>query len=356
MVTVLISVVVPTYNERDNIVELICRIDNALKGIDYEVVVVDDNSPDGTADVAEGLSKDYPVRVVRRPGKLGLATAVLDGVRSSRGDYVVVMDADLQHPPEVIPRMYEELIKGYDIVIASRYVVGGSVGGWGFTRRLISKTAILIAKLLIPKVRGIEDPISGFFMFRKEVLEGVSLSPKGFKILLEVLVKGRYSRVSEVPYTFGVRVRGTSKLSSKELINYITHLLTLTPYKTLLKFLVVGSIGTLVNLSVLYVLRYFLSVEHLIASALSIEASIINNYILHELWTFKDRRLGSWLVRLLKFHGSTTLAVTTQYVVSQLLHYVLGVESIISQFVGILLGFVINYILSTRFVWRRFKP
>jgi dolichol-phosphate mannosyltransferase len=349
-------VVVPTYNERDNIVELIRRIDNALKGIDYEVVVVDDNSPDGTADVAEGLSKDYPVRVVRRPGKLGLATAVLDGVRSSRGDYVVVMDADLQHPPEVIPKMYEELIKGYDIVIASRYVVGGSVGGWGLTRRLISKTAILIAKLLIPKVRGIEDPISGFFMFRKEVLEGVSLSPKGFKILLEVLVKGRYSRVSEVPYTFGVRVRGTSKLSSKELINYITHLLTLTPYKTLLKFLVVGSIGTLVNLSVLYVLRYFLSVEHLIASALSIEASIINNYILHELWTFKDRRLGSWLVRLLKFHGSTTLAVTTQYVVSQLLHYVLGVESIISQFVGILLGFVINYILSTRFVWRRFKP
>jgi dolichol-phosphate mannosyltransferase len=349
-------VVIPTYNERDNIVELIRRIDNALKGIDYEVVVVDDNSPDGTADVAEGLSKDYPVRVVRRPGKLGLATAVLDGVRSSRGDYVVVMDADLQHPPEVIPKMYEELIKGYDIVIASRYVVGGSVGGWGLTRRLISKTAILIAKLLIPKVRGIEDPISGFFMFRKEVLEGVSLSPKGFKILLEVLVKGRYSRVSEVPYTFGVRVRGTSKLSSKELINYITHLLTLTPYKTLLKFLVVGSIGTLVNLGVLYVLRYFLSVEHLIASALSIEASIINNYILHELWTFKDRRLGSWLVRLLKFHGSTTLAVTTQYVVSQLLHYVLGVESIISQFVGILLGFVINYILSTRFVWRRFKP
>jgi dolichol-phosphate mannosyltransferase len=349
-------VVVPTYNERDNIVELIRRVDNALKGIDYEVVVVDDNSPDGTADVAEGLSKDYPVRVVRRPGKLGLATAVLDGVRSSRGDYVVVMDADLQHPPEVIPKMYEELIKGYDIVIASRYVVGGSVGGWGLTRRLISKTAILIAKLLIPKVRGIEDPISGFFMFRKEVLEGVSLSPKGFKILLEVLVKGRYSRVSEVPYTFGVRVRGTSKLSSKELINYITHLLTLTPYKTLLKFLVVGSIGTLVNLGVLYVLRYFLSVEHLIASALSIEASIINNYILHELWTFKDRRLGSWLVRLLKFHGSTALAVTTQYVVSQLLHYVLGVESIISQFVGILLGFVINYILSTRFVWRRFKP
>jgi len=356
LVTVLISVVVPTYNERDNIVELIRRIDNALKGIDYEVVVVDDNSPDGTADVAEGLSKDYPVRVVRRPGKLGLATAVLDGVRSSRGDYVVVMDADLQHPPEVIPKMYEELIKGYDIVIASRYVVGGSVGGWGLTRRLISKTAILIAKLLIPRVRGIEDPISGFFMFRKEVLEGVSLSPKGFKILLEVLVKGRYSRVSEVPYTFGVRVRGTSKLSSKELINYITHLLTLTPYKTLLKFLVVGSIGTLVNLGVLYVLRYFLSVEHLIASALSIEASIINNYILHELWTFKDRRLGSWLVRLLKFHGSTALAVTTQYVVSQLLHYVLGVESIISQFVGILLGFVINYILSTRFVWRRFKP
>jgi len=355
LVSVLISIVVPTYNERDNIVELIRRIDKALVGVDYEVVVVDDNSPDGTADVAEGLSKDYPVRVIRRPSKLGLATAVLDGVKNSRGDYVVVMDADLQHPPEVIPRMYEELVKGYDIVIASRYVVGGSVRGWGFIRRLISRTAILIAKLLIPKVRGIEDPISGFFMFRREVLEDISLSPKGFKILLEVLVKGRYSRVSEVPYTFGVRVRGTSKLSSKELINYITHLLTLTPYKTLLKFLVVGSLGTLVNLGVLYILRYSLGIQHLIASALSIEASVINNYVLHELWTFKDRRLGSWLVRLIKFHGSTALAVTIQYITSQILYYVLSVESITSQFVGILLGFITNYTLSTRFIWRKSK-
>ena len=351
----LISVVVPTYNERDNIVELIRRIDNALVGIDYEVVVVDDNSPDGTADIAEELSRYYPVRVIRRPSKLGLATAVLDGVRSSRGEYVVVMDADLQHPPEVIPKMYEELIKGYDIVIASRYVVGGSISGWSFTRRLISKAAILIAKLLIPKARSIEDPTSGFFMFRREVLEGINLSPKGFKILLEVLVKGRYSRVSEIPYTFGVRVRGTSKLSSKELINYIKHILILTPYKTLFKFLVVGSLGTLVNLGILYMLRYFLSIEHLIASALSIESSIINNYVFHELWTFKDRRLGSWLVRLIKFHGSTALAVTTQYITSQILHYILGVESITSQFVGILLGFIVNYILSTRFVWRKSK-
>ncbi len=349
----MISVVIPTYNERDNVEELIRRIDRALDGVEYEVVVVDDNSPDGTAEVAEMLSKEFPVKVVRRPGKLGLATAVLDGFKNSRGEYVVVMDADLQHPPELIPKMYERILKGCDLVIASRYVRGGTVHGWSLLRRLISRSAVFMAKVALPKARNVKDPLSGFFMFKREVMSNAELSPKGFKILLEVLVRGKYVNVCEVPYTFSVRVRGESKLSTKELVNYVLHLINLTPYTTVIKFLIVGGLGTAVNLGVLYVLRYFIGLQHAVASAAAIEVSVINNYSFHERWTFKGRGGGSWVRRLLKFHLTTSLAIATQYVTSQLLHYGLGVESVISQLTGILLGFIINYFLSSRYVWSK---
>ncbi|MEM2206983.1 MAG: glycosyltransferase family 2 protein [Sulfolobales archaeon] len=347
----MISIVVPTYNERDNIEELIRRISKSLEGLNYEVVVVDDNSPDGTAELAERLSKEFPVRVVRRPGKLGLATAVLDGVKNSAGEYVVVMDADLQHPPELIPKMYECILNGCDLVVASRYVSGGSISNWGLMRRFISKVAIVLAKMLISKVRGINDPLSGYFMFRREVLSNTNLSPRGFKILLELLVKGNYVRVCEVPFSFNVRIRGKSKLGFKEIVNYLIHVLTLSPYGTIAKFMSVGALGTLVNLTALYLLRYVLGLEHLAASAIAVEASVINNYSLHERWTFKERRTGNWLYRLAKFHLTTSLAITVQYITSQTLHYLLGIESITSQFSGILLGFIINYVLSSKYVW-----
>ncbi|MCS7109018.1 MAG: glycosyltransferase family 2 protein [Sulfolobales archaeon] len=351
----MLSIIVPTYNEGENIEELIRRIGKSLNGVEYEVLVVDDNSPDGTADIAEKLSKEFPIKVIRRAGKLGLASAVLEGFNKSVGDYVVVMDADLQHPPEVIPQMYEAVLEGCDVVVASRYVSGGSIVGWGLTRRIVSKTATMLAKLLIPKARNVKDPLSGFFMFKRDSLLGVSLNPKGFKILLELLVKGRYVNVCEVPYCFGLRVRGKSKLGFKEILNYLLHLITLSPYMTLIKFLLVGSLGTLVNLSALYLLRYIIGLEHLISSAVAIEASVINNYLLHELWTFRGRGGGTRLHRLLKFHVTTSLAITTQYVTSQLLHYGLGLESIISQFTGILLGFLINYVLSNSYVWPKMR-
>lgn len=227
-----LSVVVPTYNERDNIGVLIRRIDQTLKDarIPYEVVIVDDNSPDGTADHAEGLSKTYPVRVVRRPNKMGLSSAVLDGFRVSRGNVIAVMDADLQHPPELLPKMLEKLISSdCDVVIASRYVEGGSVGSWSLSRRLVSKGAILIARVLLHRARSVRDPISGYFMLKREVIDGVieELNPRGFKILLEILVKGRIERVCELPYTFGVRHKGESKLSPVEAISYLVHVLNL---------------------------------------------------------------------------------------------------------------------------------
>jgi len=347
-----LSIVIPTYNERDNIPVLFKRISESLRGVEYEVVVVDDNSPDGTADLVSELRSVYPnVKVVRRAGKLGLSSAVLDGIKHACGDVIAVMDADLQHPPEVLPVMYGEILKGADVVIASRYIRGGSVGSWSFLRKLISRVAIVMAKILVPRARGVGDPISGYFMFRRDVIKGCELNPKGFKILLEVLARGKYSKVSEVPYTFGVRYSGRSKLSPYEVLNYVHHLLTLTPYVRVVKFGLVGLVGTVVNLTTLYILTYLAGIEHFISSAAAIELSIINNFTLHEVWTFRDRRVGRWVFRLLKFHLSTSASVLTQYATSQALHYILGMESVISQFSGIVVGFVINYVLSSKVVW-----
>ena len=350
-----LSVVVPTYNERENLNELLRRIDLVLRaeGIKYEVVIVDDNSPDGTADYAEKLSSKYPVRVIRRPGKLGLSSAVLDGVKESKGGIIAVMDADLQHPPETLLRMLKELLnKDCDLVIASRYIKGGSVESWSLLRRAISKGAILIARILLPKVRSIKDPMSGYFMFRREVVEASMkyMNPKGFKILLEVIVKGRASKVCEVPYTFGIRYRGRSKLSSKEVLNYIVHVLNLAP--DYIRFAVVGAAGTVVNLTVLALLRYLIGVPHSYASAIAIEASVVNNFILNDVWTFKSHRRGGVAKRFLKFHVSSALGLLTQWVVSFSMYYSVLSQSIIAQLVGIVAGFLVNYLLSKRFVWR----
>ncbi len=349
----LISIIVPTYNERENIEELVKRIDASLRkeGLKYEIIIVDDNSPDGTADVAESLSSKYPIKVVRRPGKLGLSSAVLDGFKVAEGDLVVVMDADLQHPPEVIPKLVRTAANGCDIVIASRYVKGGSVGEWSVLRKLISKGATLIARILLPQSRNVKDPMSGFFLFKREVLEGSEgLDPKGFKILLEILVKGRYRSVCEVPFKFGQRFKGQSKLGMKEVINYVIHVLTLSP--SYLKFAIVGGIGTIVNLAVLYVERYLLGIPHVIAAPIAIEVSVLNNFTLNDLWTFKTARKGSWVSRLVKFHGSSAAGILTQVGVSIGTYEFIVHNSILAQLLGIIAGFILNYVISKKYVWK----
>jgi len=223
-----LSIIVPTYNEAENVRELIERVEASLKGLDFEVVVVDDSSPDGTAEVAEEFGKAYGnVRVVRRPKKMGVASAVLDGMKAAKHELIAVMDADLQHPPELLPKLLEKAMEGYDIVVASRYVEGGGIEEWGFWRRLISRGATLLAHTLLPKTRGVKDPMSGFFVFRRKVVEGVELNPIGYKLLLEVLVRGRYESVAEVPYVFKARRRGRSKLGLKEIFDYVIFLFKL---------------------------------------------------------------------------------------------------------------------------------
>ncbi len=347
-----VSVIIPTYNERGNLLELISRIDKAFKnaGIKYEVIIVDDNSPDGTADLAMELSKSYPIKVIKRPGKLGLSSAVLDGLKVAKADIVAVMDADLQHPPEVLPKLYTKISDGCDIAIASRYVEGGVIKEWGIIRRLMSQVATLLAHIILPCTRGIKDVMSGYFMFKKEIIKDADLNPRGFKILLEILAKGKHNDVCEIPYEFGVRKYGKSKLGSKEIFDYVIHLIKLSP--PYIKFAIVGASGTVVNLSIVALLKYVLGVIHEIAAAVGIEVSIINNFILNDIWTFRKRRRGSRWVRLLKFHASSLAGVITQYAVSVATYHLLIHESVSSQFIGILAGFIINYLISKSYVWR----
>jgi dolichol-phosphate mannosyltransferase len=215
----MLSIIVPTYNESRNIEELLTRLFTALKPnyTPYEVIIVDDNSPDGTAQIAEALKSKFDVRVVKRPRRISLASAVLSGVSLSTGEIICVMDADLSHPPEAIPEMYRAITGGVDIVIGSRCVTGGGATNWPWFRRLGSSFAQLLAK----PVTHVCDSTSGFFMAKRSVIEGADINPIGFKILLEVLVKGNYSGVKEIPIVFNDRSGGKSKLGAKQTLEYL---------------------------------------------------------------------------------------------------------------------------------------
>lgn len=213
----MISVIVPTYNEKENIKKLVPAVHKILSGYEHELIVVDDNSPDGTAKVVEELSRDYPVRVLKRSGKLGLASAVVHGFKHAKGEVLGVIDADMQHPPEYIGGFALAVMNGQDIAVGSRYVEGGSIEGWSRFRSLVSKGAIMLSRPLT----DVKDPMSGFFFIKRNVIEGVSFCPTGYKILLEILSKGSYKNVKEVPYAFRVREHGKSKLDMWEYVNYL---------------------------------------------------------------------------------------------------------------------------------------
>jgi dolichol-phosphate mannosyltransferase len=203
---------------------LIEAIDAVFKtnGLDGEIVVVDDSSPDGTGEIVDRLASKYPVRCLHRPGKLGLSSGVIDGWKFARPDSEAVgaMDADFSHDPNVIVQMVRALENGYDLAIGSRYVPGGGIENWPWRRKLTSIVAIALAKPLTP----VRDITSGFFLVRRSAIEGVDLDPIGFKIGLEVIAKARYRKAIEVPYVFTDRVAGSSKLNQGEILNYLRQL------------------------------------------------------------------------------------------------------------------------------------
>lgn len=229
-----IAVIIPTINEALNIRELIPAIDRELKE-DYTIVIIDDNSSDCTQNVAEYMAQYYPVKLVSRPGKMGLASAVIDGmVAAPMVDAYIVMDADFSHPPDVLPYLRDNLEK-YDIVVASRYIPGGHTSGWPIHRRIVSKVASKMANF---QLTAVKDPLSGYFGVRTSLLylsgqvpiHIPDLSPIGFKILLEILVKARHYSWVEIPYTFVERKHGKSKLKAGICFDYLRHLKSLYQY------------------------------------------------------------------------------------------------------------------------------
>jgi dolichol-phosphate mannosyltransferase len=196
------------------------RLASALAVHTWELIIVDDGSPDGTADLAESYADKHPVVVVRRPGKAGLASAVLAGFGKARGDVLVVMDADLSHPPEAVPRLIAAIADGADLAVGSRYVTGGGTEDWPLKRRIVSRAACLIGNVLVP----IRDCTSGFFAIRRSALDGVKLNPIGFKIGFEVMARGRYKKAVEVPYVFRDRELGKSKFGRREIGQYLVQL------------------------------------------------------------------------------------------------------------------------------------
>lgn len=247
-----VSVILPTLNEAANLALLVPRISRALAGREHEILVVDDQSPDDTPAVCAELARQYPVRLlVRTDPKDGLSGAVLHGLAAARGEYLVVMDADLQHPPERLPAVLEPLEgDAADFVVGSRYVPGGSPGErWGLGRRLNSTVATVLAR---PFARGVRDPMSGFFALRRRTYAGAErLTPLGYKIGLELMAKCRARRILEVPIQFGRRAHGQSKLSLTEQFRYLEHLSRLYDFRfprasPIAKFVIVVALGWLV--------------------------------------------------------------------------------------------------------------
>jgi dolichol-phosphate mannosyltransferase len=219
------SIVIPTYNEAAGIEKLLRALAATFEanGLDGEIIVVDDNSPDGTGDVVERLARELPVRCLHRSGKLGLSSAVIDGWAAARGNSIVLgaMDADFSHDVNALPKMVQALESGaYGLAIGSRYVPGGGIANWPKRRIIVSRVACWLARPLT----NVKDVTSGFLLVRRDALAGVVLDPIGFKIGLEVIAKAHYGKAIEVPYVFTDRVAGESKLNEREIFNYLKQL------------------------------------------------------------------------------------------------------------------------------------
>ncbi len=315
-----VSVVIPTYREAENLPSLIARLKElrTVGGMDLELLIMDDDSRDGTREFIEGLGEEW-VRLFIRTSERGLGPAVCDGLKSAHGDVIVVMDADLSHPPECIPALVEALGAGHDFALGSRYVEGGSTAkDWGFFRRLNSRVATLLAK----PFTDAKDPMSGFFALRRSACEQAAhcLNPIGYKIGLELIVKCECERVKEIPFHFCDRKAGESKLTLAEQARYVRHIRRLFIYKygawaNLAQFLAVGALGVIVNLATLTLLMDFgLGIKFSIAAAIAV--SMAFNFVLNRRFTFSHARNGSVTKQFFGYIGACSLGALLNYFVA----------------------------------------
>lgn len=347
----MVSLILPTYNESENIRLIVPRIFDVLNNsnLEGEVLIVDDDSPDGTAKVAAGLAKDYPLRVHVRKNERGLATAVIKGFELASGDICVVLDADLSHPVEKIPEMVKPILDGKcDATVGSRYTRGGGCDSWPFIRRVISKFSGLLARGLT----RLTDPTSGFMAIRKDSLKGVKLDPVGWKIVLEAIVKSK-ARLQEVPIIFSDRQKGESKLNTRVQAQYIAHLWTLYCFKYPLlfqftKFCTVGFLGLLVDTAVLMTLVETMHFDPRVAAVFAFVVAVSFNYSLNRLWTFNSVTVSHLA---LSYGWFLTVCIAGLFVRIGIMHLVitlcnmgLGYRYVVASIIGILVATIFNFV------------
>ena len=355
-----LTIVVPTFNERENVEELIRKIDAALTGIDWEIVFVDDDSPDGTAELVFRINHDDPrVRGIKRIGRRGLSSACIEGICSSSASNIAVMDADLQHDETALPAMLKMLNQDdLDLVVGSRFTSGGSTGGLPSTRVKMSKFATFLGtKLLGVKTT---DPMSGFFMLRRSFFYDVAhdLSGKGFKILLDIFASSKRDvRFGEVPYDMRAREHGESKLDMVVLWEYLLLLLEksigkLIPVRFIF-FVMIGLFGSLIHLAVLLSCYSLWDKSFLFSQSVAVVVAMTVNFFFNNLFTYSDRRLrGLRMLRgLVIFYLSCASGAAINIMIASYL-YDHGIHVALAGLMGAGVGAVWNYTLSTQFAWK----
>ncbi len=357
-----ISIVVPTYREAENLPELFARLSAAMKSdsLNAEIIVVDDNSPDGTVEVCrEADRSDLPIRLLVRKNQRGLSSAVVAGLRQARGDYLIVMDADLSHPPERIADLIAGLRDGSDFVIGSRYVAGGSTSAdWGFLRLLNSKIATWLARPLTIA----QDPMAGFFALSAETYReaATDLEPIGYKIGLELMVKGHCVAVSEKPIHFEDRRQGESKLNLREQLNYLRHLSRLYQYKygltsTAARFSLVGLSGVFVDVAAFSLVSTVATIP--VARALAIGVAMTWNFQWNRHFTFAHcGPKTNWANQFARYASTCMLGAVLNWMISVVMVSRFGLTPMSGALTGILLASVSNFLLCRSFVFRTTQP
>lgn len=361
-----LSLVIPTFNEKDNveqIIELLSRLLDLNIPSQYELIIVDDNSPDLTWKIAQELTLKYPqLKVIRRTEEKDLSTAVIRGWQLGCGKILGVIDADLQHPPETLISLLAEMQKGADLAVASRNIDGGGVSQWSFIRRFLSRGAQMLGLIILPEVISrISDPMSGYFMVKREAITNIPLSPVGYKILIEVIGRGRIRWISEVGYVFRERETGESKVTWKQYVNYIQHLIklrfSLWKVERLIRFGLVGLSGVLVDLTVFYLMRDLLNLPLTRSAILSAEVAIINNFIWNDLWTFGDisqvqKGFKKKFKRFIKFNIICLSGLVLNVMIVNILFNLFNFNDYLAKLIAIVIVTVWNFWFNLKLSWR----
>ena len=360
-----LAVVVPTFNERANVTELVARLDRALAGRGWEVIFVDDDSPDGTADAARALAlTDARVRVIQRLGRRGLSSACIEGMCATAAPVAAVIDGDLQHDETLLPAMLDRLQgdDALDLVVGSRFVAGGDTGEWDRDRVAKSALATRLSRRVLKA--DLSDPMSGFFAIRTALVRAVApdLSAIGFKILLDLMTASpRPLRFAELPYTFRVRTAGESKLDHVVALEYLIALYDrmcgrVVPVRFAM-FSVIGLLGVAVHMAVLSVLYLGLGASFLAAQIAATLAALTGNFFLNNALTYRDRRLKGWRQLAdgwVSFAAVCSVGAVANVGVAGFLHDVRQGEWAVAALAGVLVAAVWNYALSSRFTWGRY--